>query len=137
MRKIFSKVSPSTLIASNISSGDIAEYREDMCPAEEFIQVSARNLRIGIKVKAHKHNIINRSTSLTQEAWIILSGKLKATIYDLDDSFLTEVILESGDCVVLFRGGHSLEVLDDNTKFYEFKNGPYYGVESDKQFIES
>jgi len=45
------------------------------------------------------------------------------------------VILEDGDCLVLFRGGHSLEVLDKNTIMYEFKTGPYFGFEKDKETI--
>ncbi|MFH1947494.1 MAG: hypothetical protein ABIJ23_05070 [Candidatus Magasanikbacteria bacterium] len=137
MIKIFSKLEPLTLIASYISNEKISDYRNELSPASEFIQVSARNLRSDIKIKSHKHNFQDRTTNLTQEAWVIFSGKLKATLYDLDDSFLEEVILEPGDCIVLFRGGHGLEVLEDNTKFYEFKNGPYYGIETDKQSIDN
>ncbi len=133
--KVFSKVSPQTLIASCVANKDISDYREDLSPAEELVQVCARNLKLDVKIKAHKHNPQHRETELTQEAWVILSGKLKAVLYDLDDSFLTEIILEPGDCIVLFRGGHSLEVLADNTKFYEFKNGPYNGIQTDKQPI--
>lgn len=137
MIKIFSKLEPSTLIASFISSEKISDYRNDLSPASECIQVSARNLRSDIKIKAHKHNLQERITNCTQEAWVIFSGKLKAILYDLDDSFLKEIILQPGDCIVLFRGGHALEVLEDNTKFYEFKNGPYYGIETDKQSIDN
>ncbi len=137
MTKIFSKISPDVLIASHISGTQISDYRNDLSPADEFLQVSARNLKLGTKIKSHKHNPQERKTTLTQEAWIILSGKLKAVLYDLDDSFLTEIILESGGCIILFRGGHSLEVVADNTKFYEFKNGPYYGIEADKQSIDA
>ena len=137
MIKIFSKSEPTILIATYISNEKISDYREDLSPDSEYMQVSARNLRLDVKIKPHKHNFQNRTTDLTQEAWIIFSGKLKAVLYDLDDSFLEEVILEPGDCIVLFRGGHSLEVLEDNTKFYEFKNGPYYGIETDKQPINN
>ena len=64
-----------------------------------------------------------------------MSGKVKASFYDLDDSFLCDRIIEKGDVVVFYRGGHSLEVLEDNTIFYEFKNGPYFGVSNDKEKI--
>lgn len=133
--KIFSKIHPQILVASCVLNKDISDYRNDLSPAEEFLQVSARNLKLGIKVNAHKHNPQHRKADLTQEAWIIISGKLKAVLYDLDDSFLAEITMGAGDCIVLFRGGHSLEVLEDDTKFYEFKNGPYNGIESDKQPI--
>ena len=42
----------------------------------------------------------------------------------------------AGDCVVVFKAGHEFTVLEDNTIIYEFKNGPYYGVEADKTFIK-
>jgi cupin fold WbuC family metalloprotein len=135
MMEIFSKAEPLTLVASYISSEQISDYRNDLSPAGEYLQVSARNLKVDTKIKPHKHNLQDRTTDRTQEAWIVFSGKLKATLYDLDDSFLTEVILKPGDCIVLFKGGHGLEVLEDNTIFYEFKNGPYYGIDADKQSI--
>lgn len=135
MLKIFSKISPHVLVASYITNEKISDYRNDLSPDNEFLQVSARNLKLGVNIKPHKHNVQSREINLTQEAWVVLSGRLKAVIYDTDDSFLTELILGSGDCVVLFRGGHSLEVIENNTKFYEFKNGPYNGVEADKQPI--
>ena len=69
---------------------------------------------------------------MLQEAWIIIEGKAKAEIFDLNDSHLSDEILCSGDCIVLFRGGHSLQVLEKNTVMYEIKNGPYFGKTNDK-----
>ena len=43
--------------------------------------------------------------------------------------------MSSGDCIVSMSAGHSFEVLEDDTLLYEFKNGPYYGTEKDKEFI--
>jgi hypothetical protein len=45
------------------------------------------------------------------------------------------VELLSGSCMIFFSGGHALKVLEDNTLFYEFKNGPYYGHDTDKYNI--
>ena len=104
-----------------------------MSPDEEFLQVSGRKLKLGTIVPAHKHLQINRITKITQEAWVVLKGKVKGIFYDLDDSILHESILTDGDCIVLYRGGHSLEVLEEDTVFYEFKTGPYFGVEADKE----
>lgn len=135
MQKIYSKIDPYILIGSYIKKSQINEYRIDISPDNEFVQVCARKLSNGIKIPAHKHLINNRETNLTQECWIILEGKVKANIYDLNDEFLDSIILNSGDCISLFRGGHSLETLEPNTYFYEIKNGPYYGVKNDKVSI--
>jgi dTDP-4-dehydrorhamnose 3,5-epimerase-like enzyme len=85
--------------------------------------------------KPHKHKELIRETNRTQEAWVILSGKIRAKFYDLDDSLILETVLMEGDCAIVFRAGHGFEVLEDNTILYEFKTGPYYGVEADKTFI--
>ena len=74
---------------------------------------------------------------MTQEVWVALKGKLKSTLYDFDDKLLEEIILEGGDCIAFFRGGHELKVLEDNTYFYEIKNGPYHGISQDKKKIGS
>ena len=79
---------------------------------------------------------MKRSTIGTQEAWVVISGKLLAEIYDIDDSVLKNIIIEEGGAIILYRGGHALEVLEDNTIFYEFKNGPYGGIENDKKQID-
>ena len=135
MEKVYSKIDPEKLIISTIKKEEITEYRSDISPAKEYLQVSARKIRKGVKVKAHRHIEVNRKSDITQEAWIVLSGSIKGVFYDLDGSFLTELTLQEGDVVVLFRGGHSLEVLEDNTVFYELKTGPYMGQENDKEDI--
>ena len=57
----------------------------------------------------------------------LLSKYLNSTFYDLDDSVIYETELRKGDVIVLFRGGHSLEVLEENTIFYEMKNNSWRG----------
>ncbi|MAF37247.1 hypothetical protein CL622_09105 [archaeon] len=133
--KIYSKIEPDKLILSLLRRKDISEYRTDIGPDEEYLQVSGRFLKKNTKVKAHKHIPTDRKTDITQEAWLVLEGAIKSVFYDLDDSILYETNISAGDCVVLFRGGHSLEVLEEDTVFYEFKTGPYYGVDADKKAI--
>ena len=35
-----------------------------------------------------------------------------------------------------FEGGHNYEALENNTVVYEYKTGPYTGIENDKVFID-
>ena len=137
MNKIFSKIDKTKLICIFIKKNQINNSRLDLSPPEEFLQVCAHKLNIDVKVAAHKHTPIRRETNMTQESWVILEGKLKAEIFDLDGVFLQEIILESGDCITLYRGGHSLKCLIEYTLFYEFKNGPYFGAEIDKATIQN
>ena len=132
---IYSKQNPELLICSYISLDEISSYRTDISPEKEFLQVSARKLDDNIHVKSHIHKKIQRTTTITQEAWIVYRGKIKATIFDIDKTLLSEITITKGDCIVLYNGGHSLTCLEDDTIFYEIKNGPYYGYENDKENI--
>ena len=136
MERIYSKINKDKLVLALMRFDEISEYRTDLCPNDEFLQISGRKLEKGLKVKAHKHIPFERVTDITQEAWVVFDGCIKGTFYDLDDSILYETDIKKGDVVWLFRGGHSLEVLDEDTIFYEFKTGPYYGVEADKEAID-
>ncbi len=130
--KFYSKIKPSEILFSILRFNDIKDQRTDISPENEFLQASGRVLKKDFKVKAHKHNNLKRETNITQEAWIVIKGEIYAKFYDLDDKFIYETNLTDGDCITIFRGGHELTVVKDNTYFYEFKNGPYYGVDADK-----
>ena len=132
MKNIYSKSNKEYLLASIINKSTITDYRQDLSPEDEFIQVSARKFDKLITVAPHKHLKIDRRSDITQETWIIIEGKVKAEIFDINDKLQNKEILNSGDCIVLFRGGHSLKVLEKNTIMYEVKNGPYFGKINDK-----
>jgi len=57
-------------------------------------------------------------------------------LYDVDQTLLAEETLRQGDCTISFRGGHNYLCLEDDTVVYEYKTGPYYGQELDKEFID-
>lgn len=136
MKKIFSKINNSILLLVINKKQDITSNRTDLCPSDQFLQISTKILTNNTTFRPHKHLKLERNTDITQEAWIILSGKIKCKFYDLDDSIILEEVLSGGDCAVVFKAGHSFEVLEDNTILYEVKNGPYYGTEKDKTFID-
>ena len=135
MKSIFSNIEKNELLLVINKKEDITNNRTDLCPSEQYLQISTKILSSGTTFRPHKHLFLKRETDITQEAWIILSGKIKAFFYDLDGTVILEEILSSGDCAVVFKAGHSFQVLEDNTILYEVKNGPYYGVEKDKTFI--
>ena len=79
---------------------------------------------------------IQRVTEITQEAWIVFQGTIQSSFYDLDNSHIEDVVLKAGDCAILFRGGHKLTVLENDSIMYEIKTGPYHGKMLDKQLIK-
>lgn len=134
MRKIYSKIDPNILLHIVNKQSEIAE-RQDMCPADEFLQMACFRLDSGKTFKAHKHIPKHVQHDITQEAWIVAQGSVRAILYDLDDTIIEEVDLMQGDCSITFCGGHNYLCLEDDTLIYEAKTGPYLGIENDKTFI--
>ena len=44
MKRIYSNIDPSRLILAELKRCDIENYRTDLSPAEEFLQVSGRKI---------------------------------------------------------------------------------------------
>ena len=57
-------------------------------------------------------------------------GKLRVDFFDEQQNYLESRILVGGDVILLSKGGHGFEVLEE-IEMYEVKQGPYAG-ESDK-----
>jgi hypothetical protein len=136
VKKIFSKIEKGLLMHTINRYDEIAENRTDLSPAEEFLQVSAFRLNEGKTFRAHQHIECNKVANITQESWVVIKGSVKVFLYDMDQTLLAEEVLNPGDCTISFRGGHNYLCLEDNTAVYEYKTGPYYGQELDKEFID-
>ena len=80
----------------------------------------------GKKIQPHVHKKVQRKVHFTQETLFIRKGKLKVDFYSLDQEYLESRILESGDVILLIKGGHGFEVLED-LEMFEVKQGPYAG----------
>ena len=134
MKKIFCNQN-GILLCSMIQKKDIVEQRTSLSLEHDLLQVAVKKINYGNNVSAHKHKLKERTTSGTQETWIVLQGKIKANIFNTEDTFIQSVILIEGDIIVFFAGGHELITLENDTLFCEIKNGPYYGINEDKQNI--
>jgi putative salt-induced outer membrane protein YdiY len=99
---------------------------------KEYIQAGSWNYSKGKKLLAHTHNEVERSVLFTQEVIFIKSGSLRAYIYDDDSNLVEEFTAYKDDILIMLSGGHGYEVLEDDTKVLEIKNGPYLGAEVDR-----
>ena len=119
-----------------VKKSDIKSGRTDVIPEENYIQCALLNLKKNTTFKPHKHIWKKRSsTVIAQESWVVINGSVKCIFYDLDDKILATPILREGDASFTLQGGHTYEILEDNTLVYEMKTGPYEGQEMDKVFI--
>ena len=136
MEKIYSKKDSSFLLHVNYDIYESPAERVNLSEENHFLQVSAINLPKERIVKPHKHLPHSRETKHTHEALIVMNGSLEVIYYDTDDSIICTRILNKGQCSVSFGGGHSFKVLEENTKVYELKNGPYEGRDKDYAFLQ-
>lgn len=136
MEKFFSKLDPECLLHFVIRKEDFKPGRQDLINPEEFLQCSTLNLMAGHTFKPHKHKWREKNhLIIAQESWIVLTGKVRCTFYDLDNSIIAEPVLKAGDASFTLQGGHNYFILADNTKVLEYKTGPYNGQTIDKEFI--
>ena len=135
MDKIYSKVKPGTLLHMVNKLEDI-EGRTDIAPESEFLQLATLKMEKGKTFKPHKHILKDGEKEvIAQESWVVIKGAVIVKMYDLDDALIATPILKAGDCSMTFQGGHTYEILEDDTIVYEYKTGPYKGQENDKEFI--
>ena len=137
MEKVYSKVEPNKLLHI-INRLEEIEGRCDVVPQENFIQCATMKMDKGKTFLPHKHITKDRHypNQIAQESWIVIKGSVKCKFYDLDDSLIAEPILGPGDASFTLYGGHTYEILEEDTIVYEYKTGPYEGQKLDKKFIK-
>jgi hypothetical protein len=89
----------------------------------------------GYEILPHIHNRVIRNVEFTNEVLLIKSGKVRIDFYDENKDYFISQILDKGDVVLLVRGGHGFEMLEES-EMIEIKQGPYVD-DNDKTRFES
>ena len=136
MEKIYSKVEEGKLLHIINRLNEI-EGRNEVVPEDNFIQCATLKMENGKTFKPHKHITKYRHypEQIAQESWIVIKGSVKCVFFDIDDQIIATPILYPGDASFTLYGGHTYEILEDDTIVYEYKTGPYEGQSLDKTFL--
>jgi hypothetical protein len=136
MEKIYSKVEEGKLLHIINRLSEI-EKRTEVVPEDNFIQCATLKMEKDKTFPPHKHITKQRSyeAQIAQESWVVIKGSVKCKLYDIDDTLIAEPILYPGDASFTLYGGHTYEILEDDTIVYEYKTGPYEGQKLDKVFL--
>lgn len=136
MKRIYSKVEPEKLLHIVVRLEEI-KGRTQLVPDDNFIQCSSMEMQNGKTFRPHRHIIKSRTydKQIAQESWVVISGKVRCIFYDLDNTIIATPVLHPGDASFTLYGGHTYEILEDNTVVYEYKTGPYEGQNLDKTFL--
>jgi hypothetical protein len=105
-------------------------------PDDLFVQAGMWRYEKGKKLRPHRHKIVDRLATRTQELVYIRRGSLRVDLYSENKQKLQDFVLNTGDLAVFVAGGHGYEILEDLTEVLEVKNGPFIGVDKDKDMIE-
>lgn len=100
---------------------------------DDFIQVGIWGYGAGKELKAHIHNEVKREVLWTQEVLFVRQGKIRANIFDTQEKKVAELEVNTGDVIILLRGGHGYDILEEGTQVLEIKNGPYVGPDRDRR----
>jgi len=96
-------------------------------------QLAYMNRPAGYVVQPHVHNPVKREVEYTKEVLLIRSGSLRMDLYDDQQTYLQSRMLHAGDVVLLVRGGHGFEMMED-CEIIEIKQGPYAGDKDKTRF---
>lgn len=136
MKHIFSKKNPEKLLHIINKFEEISD-RTNVIPNDNFLQLATLRMEEGTKFRPHQHIWKPSPTEkvIAQESWVVIKGSVKVFMYDIDGELLTTEIITQGDCSITLEGGHTYEILEEDTVVYEYKTGPYMGIEHDKVFL--
>lgn len=122
-------------LAIIIKSTDWEKGLNFVSEQEDYQQVGFWGYDRGKKLVPHIHLVQPRQILQTQEVLFIKKGLIRVDIYNEKEEFFKSIELEEGDVAIFLRGGHGYEVLENETKVLEIKNGPYVGSEKDRKKI--
>ena len=98
------------------------------------LQLGVLKYRQGHTIKPHIHKSLPKTINEVQEVLHVAYGKVEAEFYGGGGKKIGSTVLNSGDTILLVSGGHGFNILEDS-KMIEVKQGPYHGVEEDKERI--
>lgn len=83
----------------------------------------------------HYHKPFKREINDLQQMFIVQRGIVAVQLYNDEGDLFREVILETGDAIVLIHGVHSIRVIED-MQCISVKQGPFLGTDYDKVNVE-
>lgn len=84
-------------------------------------------------IQPHEHQITKKEIDSTQEVVFIKKGKVQVNIFNKKYQQVLSELVESGDVIILCRGGHGFEILEDAIMIV-VKQGPYSEDDNKKPF---
>lgn len=117
-------------------------YDLNLSESSQFPTPDSATFQFGVGVnteekvfKTHIHKNAKRTIDTTSEFLFVVSGQMEVEILDENTQKVDIVILKDNMGLLQFFGGHAIKT-SANTKYFEIKQGPYYGRDFDKFDVE-
>jgi len=104
-------------------------------PAGSSFQFGLLAHAAGFLEPPHYHKRISRVIDDLQQMFVVQSGVVAVDFFDEDGNKFREVVLRSGDGILLVHGTHAVRVIED-MQCISVKQGPFLGAENDKINVE-
>ena len=104
-------------------------------PAESSFQFGLLAHEGGYEEPPHYHQPFERSIEDLQQMFVVQKGIVGVKLYDDQNVFIREIILNPGDAIVLIHGTHAIRVIED-MQCISVKQGPFLGDEFDKVLVD-
>ena len=121
------------LIAIVHKDSDFRDGKTFYTDNNKDFQFGTFKLEQGEIIENQIDNSQKREINKTSEAIVVIKGSLKIMLFDNEKNFIDAVIIDTNDAILLFEGGHGIEVIEES-KFIEFKQGPYIEDMDKKHF---
>ncbi len=104
-------------------------------PPESSFQFGLLAHSAGYQESAHYHQEFERVVKDLQQMFVVQRGVVGVQLFDDLGALIKEVILKSGESIVLIHGAHAIRVIED-MQCISVKQGPFMGDAFDKVNIE-
>lgn len=122
--------------AEIIWAGTQVEETKFFSPSESSFQFGLLAHKSGFTEAPHYHKPFTRTIKDLQQMFVVQKGVVGIGIFTDKGELLREIILKTGDAIVLIHGVHNVRVIED-MQGISVKQGPFLGTENDKIFVRA
>lgn len=117
-----------------VTSDDVKRGSEWFGHPIESLQAQRMQYEAGKSFRIHHHIMNPRTIKRTQEAFVVIRGRIAVDVYDNAAKLVGTLEAGPGEAIFVYRGGHGIRVLEECIA-YEVKAGQFSMVSEDKAFL--
>ena len=104
-------------------------------PPESSFQFGLLAHKSGYEEPPHYHKEFKRTVSDLQQMFVVQRGKVGVQLFSDEGKLIKDIVLNSGDAIVLIHGAHEIKAIGD-MQCISVKKGPFLGDECDNVLIK-